>query len=80
MRILGKPLVIHACGLERYEYSDSNVPDGEQNDPRVHPERRDHLSVVGRVGVARKEPLQLLLRAPSEQQAHGHHDRNGDPS
>jgi len=32
VRILGKPLVIHACGLERYEYSDSNVGDGEQND------------------------------------------------
>jgi hypothetical protein len=32
VRILGKPLVIHACGLERYEYSDSNVADGEQND------------------------------------------------
>jgi hypothetical protein len=32
VRILGKPLIIHACGLERYEYSDSNVGDGEQND------------------------------------------------
>lgn len=32
IRILGKPLVIHACGMERYEYSDANVADGEQND------------------------------------------------
>jgi hypothetical protein len=32
VRILGKPLVIRACGLERYEYSDAKVGDGEQND------------------------------------------------
>ena len=32
IRILGKPLVIHACGMERYEYSDAKVGDGEQND------------------------------------------------
>ena len=29
---LGKPLVIHACGMERYEYSDNNDPHSEQND------------------------------------------------
>lgn len=29
---LGKPLVIHACGLLRYEYSDYNDPQSEQND------------------------------------------------
>lgn len=29
---LGKPLVIHACGLERYEYSDTSDPNAEQND------------------------------------------------
>jgi hypothetical protein len=32
VRILGKPLIIRACGLERFEYSDENVPDAEQND------------------------------------------------
>ena len=32
VRILGKPLVIHACGLERYEYSDDKDPQAEQND------------------------------------------------
>ena len=29
---LGKPLVIHACGMERYEYSDNNDRHSEQND------------------------------------------------
>jgi hypothetical protein len=32
VRVLGKPLVIHACGMERYEYSDDSDPDFEQND------------------------------------------------
>ena len=32
VRTLGKPLVIHACGMERYEYSDDNDPQAEQND------------------------------------------------
>jgi hypothetical protein len=32
VKILGKPLVIKACGLERYEYSDTNIRDAEQND------------------------------------------------
>lgn len=32
VRKLGKPLVIHACGIERYEYSDDKDPDAEQND------------------------------------------------
>jgi hypothetical protein len=32
IKVLGKPLIIRACGLERFEYSDSNQPDGEQND------------------------------------------------
>jgi hypothetical protein len=32
VRVLGKPLIIRACGLERYEYSDAKVGDGEQND------------------------------------------------
>lgn len=29
---LGKPLIIHACGLDRYEYSDNKDPHSEQND------------------------------------------------
>lgn len=32
VRMLGKPLVIRACGMERYEYSDDNDPTAEQND------------------------------------------------
>jgi hypothetical protein len=32
VRTLGKPLVIRACGMERYEYSDDKDPDAEQND------------------------------------------------
>ena len=32
VRTLGKPLVIQACGLERYEYSDDKDPQAEQND------------------------------------------------
>jgi hypothetical protein len=32
VRKLGRPLVIHACGMERYEYSDDKDPDAEQND------------------------------------------------
>ena len=32
VRKLGKPLVIHACGMERYEYSDDKDPQAEQND------------------------------------------------
>src|SRR5579871_864226 len=32
VRTLGKPLIVHACGMERYEYSDSNDPHAEQND------------------------------------------------
>ena len=32
VRTLGKPLVIHACGMARYEYSDDKDPDAEQND------------------------------------------------
>jgi hypothetical protein len=32
VRALGKPLVIHACGMERYEYSDDKDPQAEQND------------------------------------------------
>ncbi|MGC9993230.1 MAG: hypothetical protein ABSD52_12655 [Candidatus Cybelea sp.] len=32
VRTLGKPLVIHACGMERYEYSDDKDPHAEQND------------------------------------------------
>ena len=32
VRILGKPLIIRACGMERYEYSDDNDPQAEQND------------------------------------------------
>jgi hypothetical protein len=32
VRTLGKPLVIHACGMERYEYSDDKDPQAEQND------------------------------------------------
>ncbi|HEY1682867.1 MAG TPA: hypothetical protein VGF98_14570 [Candidatus Tumulicola sp.] len=32
VRILGKPLVVRSCGMERYEYSDAKVGDGEQND------------------------------------------------
>ena len=32
VRTLGKPLVIHACGMERYEYSDNNDRYSEQND------------------------------------------------
>ena len=29
---LGKPLIIHACGMDRYEYSDNNDTRSEQND------------------------------------------------
>ncbi len=32
VRTLGKPLVIHACGMERYEYSDDKDRQAEQND------------------------------------------------
>jgi hypothetical protein len=32
VRTLGTPLVIHACGMERYEYSDDKDRDAEQND------------------------------------------------
>ena len=32
VRTLGKPLVIHACGMERYEYTDDNDPHSEPND------------------------------------------------
>jgi hypothetical protein len=32
VRKLGKPLVIRACGMERYEYSDNNDPHSEPND------------------------------------------------
>lgn len=32
VRTLGKPLVVRACGLERYEYSDDKDPQTEQND------------------------------------------------
>jgi hypothetical protein len=32
VRTLGKPLVIHACGMERYEYSDDKDRNAEQND------------------------------------------------
>lgn len=32
VRILGRPLVIRACGMERYEYSDDKDPQAEQND------------------------------------------------
>lgn len=32
IRTLGKPLVVRACGLERYEYSDSKDRNAEQND------------------------------------------------
>jgi hypothetical protein len=29
---LGKPMVIRACGMERYEYTDNNDPNSEPND------------------------------------------------
>lgn len=29
---LGKPLVIHACGMDRYEYNDTKDPQAEPND------------------------------------------------
>ena len=32
VQTLGKPLVIRACGMERYEYSDDKDPHAEQND------------------------------------------------
>ncbi len=32
VRTLGKPLVVHACGMERYEYSDDKDRHAEQND------------------------------------------------
>jgi hypothetical protein len=32
VRTLGRPLVIYACGMERYEYSDGKDPHAEQND------------------------------------------------
>jgi hypothetical protein len=32
VQILGKPLVIRACGMERFEYNDTNVTDAEEND------------------------------------------------
>jgi hypothetical protein len=32
VRILGKPLVVSACGMQRYEYNDTNVKDAESND------------------------------------------------
>lgn len=32
VQTLGKPLIVRACGLERYEYSDDNDPHAEQND------------------------------------------------
>jgi hypothetical protein len=32
VRTLGKPLIVRACGMERYEYSDDNDPNAEQND------------------------------------------------
>lgn len=32
VQTLGKPLVVHACGLERYEYNDTKDPSAEPND------------------------------------------------
>ena len=32
VRTLGKPLVIRACGMERYEYNDTSDPNAEPND------------------------------------------------
>ncbi len=32
VRMLGKPLVIHACGMDRYEYNDTKDPHAEPND------------------------------------------------
>jgi hypothetical protein len=32
VRTLGKPLIVNACGMQRYEYNDTNVKDAEPND------------------------------------------------
>jgi hypothetical protein len=32
VQTLGKPLVIHACGMDRYEYNDTKDPHAEPND------------------------------------------------
>ena len=32
VRLLGKPLVVDACGMQRYEYNDTNDPNAEPND------------------------------------------------
>jgi hypothetical protein len=32
LRTLGKPLIINACGMQRYEYNDTNVKGAEPND------------------------------------------------
>jgi hypothetical protein len=32
VRALGKPLVINACGMQRFEYNDTSDPDAEPND------------------------------------------------
>jgi hypothetical protein len=32
VQTLGKPFVIHACGMDRYEYNDTKDPDAEPND------------------------------------------------
>ena len=31
-RLLGKPMIINACGMQRYEYNDTNVKGAESND------------------------------------------------
>jgi hypothetical protein len=31
-RRLGKPLIVNACGMQRYEYNDTNIKDAESND------------------------------------------------
>jgi hypothetical protein len=32
VRALGKPLIINACGMQRYEYNDTSDPNAEPND------------------------------------------------